>query len=298
MDALRNTKENFSITDISENLLNLMSDLVLVKGPESHILWANKAFQDYYGMTNEQLQGMIDSPITKPDYTLQYIKDDQYVFSTGETLNIPEEPVTRHDGVVRYFNTIKSAIRNEEGDIIMTIGISRDVTDRKEAEEQLRLHNKALESSTEGILITDAEKGSNRIIYANEGFSLLTGYTSEEVMGKNCSFIQGKDTDKNTVAEIRACIADGKKFEGEILNYRKDGTEFWNFLRIMPVVDEKGAATQFIGFQTDITQRKKVEEEMRKALINLEKMNSFMVDRELKMVELKKRVSELEAAQK
>ncbi len=129
----------FAISDISETLLNLIPDLVLVKGAQSHILWANKAFQDYYGMTNEELRGLIDSPLTQPDHTQQYIKDDEYVFTTGKTLDIPSEPVTRHDGVIRYFNTIKSAVRNDSGEVVMTIGISRDITERKKAEEDMKI---------------------------------------------------------------------------------------------------------------------------------------------------------------
>jgi two-component system, NtrC family, sensor kinase len=142
----------FSIKDISETLLNLIPDLVLVKGAQSHILWANKAFQEYYGMSNEQLQGLIDSPVTKPDLTQQYIKDDLYVFTTGKTLNIPEEPVTRHDGTIRFFNTIKSAIKNEAGEVIMTIGISRDVTERKLAEEEMKKALADIEASNKFMI--------------------------------------------------------------------------------------------------------------------------------------------------
>lgn len=131
----------FDISTMGETLLDMIPDMILVKGPESHILWANAAFQKYYGMNNEQLAGMIDAKVSKPDFTQQYIRDDNMVFTTGNTLDIPEEPVTRYDGEVRYFNTIKSAIKNHEGKVIMTIGISRDITDRKIAEE---LEEKAL----------------------------------------------------------------------------------------------------------------------------------------------------------
>lgn len=118
-------------------ILDAITDMVLVKGPQSRIVWANKAFRDYYGMTNEQLQDLIDAPFNQPDYTLQYIRDDAYVFETGNTLEI-EEPVTRYDGTVRIFNTIKSLIRNEAGEKILTVGVSRDISDRKAAETALK----------------------------------------------------------------------------------------------------------------------------------------------------------------
>jgi len=105
-------------------ILDSITDMVLVKGPESKILWANKAFCDFYGMTVEQLQGIIDSPVNKPDYTQQYIKDDAYVFSQGRVLDIPEEPVTRYDGEVRIFHTVKYPIFDEHGRVIMSVGVS------------------------------------------------------------------------------------------------------------------------------------------------------------------------------
>lgn len=130
------TTPKFVIEKYSKKLLNAIPDLILVKGPESHILWANKAFREYYGMSNEKLHGLIDSPITRADHTLQYIKDDEHVFITGKTLDVASEPITRHDGTIRNFNTIKSAIRDEQGVVIMTIGISRDITERLHMEEE------------------------------------------------------------------------------------------------------------------------------------------------------------------
>ncbi len=113
-----------------QQILDAITDMILVKGEKSSIVWANKAFREYYGMSNEQLRDMIDAPLVEPDYTLQYIKDDAYVFESGEILQIPEEPVTRYDGVVRPFETFKAPIRDLSGKVIMTVGVSRDITER------------------------------------------------------------------------------------------------------------------------------------------------------------------------
>jgi PAS domain S-box-containing protein len=130
----------------SKQFLDAISDMVLIKGEKSRIVWANKAFRDYYGMDNEKLRGMIDASFNEPDYTQQYIKDDTYVFTTGKTLDIPSEPVTRFDKTVRYFHTVKSAILDESGKVIMTIGVSRDITDEKTANELIIKKNEELES--------------------------------------------------------------------------------------------------------------------------------------------------------
>ena len=118
--------------DLSEGYLQILdslTDMVLVKGENSRLIWANRAFQAYYNMSNEQLKNRIDSSVNSSDYTIQYLKDDQYVFTTGRSLTIDPEPVTRHDGEVRYFNTVKSAIYNSAGKVCMTVGISRDITE-------------------------------------------------------------------------------------------------------------------------------------------------------------------------
>ena len=120
--------------------------MVLVKGDRSRIAWANKAFRDYYGMSNEQLRQIIDAPFNEAENTKQYVIDDRHVYTTGQTLNIPAEKVTRHDGVVQLFNTVKSPLRDLEGRTRLTVGVSRDITAQKEAEEQLAHHREQLET--------------------------------------------------------------------------------------------------------------------------------------------------------
>lgn len=138
-------------TDLEKckQFLDAITDMVLIKREKSRIVWANKAFRDYYGMDNEKLKGMIDSSISEPDYTQQYIKDDEQVFSSGNSLDIPVEPVVRFDGVTRFFHTVKSAIRDTENNVIMTIGVSRDITDEREAQELISKRNKELEELNE-----------------------------------------------------------------------------------------------------------------------------------------------------
>lgn len=108
-----------------------MSDLVLVKGDRSRLLWANSGFLEYYGMTNEELENIVDSPHSDPDDTVQYVKDDHDVFTSGKTLDIPSEPITDSSGKVAYYHTIKTAIKDDEGRVIRTVGVSRPITDER-----------------------------------------------------------------------------------------------------------------------------------------------------------------------
>lgn len=111
-------------------VLDAIPDLVLVKGPGSRIYWANKAFREYYGMSNEELHGIIEAEFALPDQTPKYVKDDSYVFNTGRVLEIPQELVRGHSGEVRIFHTVKSPLRDENGCIMLTVGVSRDITEK------------------------------------------------------------------------------------------------------------------------------------------------------------------------
>jgi PAS domain S-box-containing protein len=122
---------------VFRQVLDAISDCILVKGPQSRILWANRAFRELYGMSNEQLRNLIDAPFSDPDYTERYLRDDRYVFETGRSLEIPEEPAKRHDGVEVYFNTVKSPITDENGKVVMMVGVLRDITERKRTEALL-----------------------------------------------------------------------------------------------------------------------------------------------------------------
>jgi PAS domain S-box-containing protein len=131
--------------------------------------------------------------------------------------------------------------------------------------EQLALKDRALDVAAEGITIADARLPARPLIYANDGFERLTGYPVGEVLGRNCRFLQGPESDPTAVAEIRAAIAEQRECIVEILNYRRDGRSFWNRLSVTPVRDESGVVTHFIGIQSDVTVRREAEEGLRRA---------------------------------
>jgi PAS domain S-box-containing protein len=121
-----------------QQILDAITDMVLVKGPHSRLEWANKAFLSVYGMTNAQLKGIIDAPFIAPDLTQQYVKDDLQVFSTGLPLEIPDEAMIRHDGKVLTCHTVKAPIFDSTGKVIKTVAVIRDTTERRLMELELR----------------------------------------------------------------------------------------------------------------------------------------------------------------
>ncbi len=103
------------------------------------------------------------------------------------------------------------------------------------------------------MLITDPNQPDNPIVFANAAFSKLTGFGHEEILGRNCRFLQGPDTDQDSVAQLRGAIAARESIELDLLNYRKDGSTFWNRLLVSPVFDEEGQVTYFFASQFDVT---------------------------------------------
>ncbi|MEZ2239551.1 PAS domain S-box protein [Microcoleus sp.] len=138
----------------------------------------------------------------------------------------------------------------------------RDITDRKRTQEILWLYDRAMAATSTGIVISDATKPEHPIVYCNPAFESITGYQRQEILGKNCRFLQGIDTDPAALEIIRQALQTQSECQVILKNYRKDGTAFWNALSISPVRDRTGKLTHFIGVQRDITDRKKAEEDL------------------------------------
>jgi signal transduction histidine kinase len=166
--------------------LDSVSEFVLVKGERSRLLWANRAFREYYGLSNEQLREIIDSDHSDPDDTLQYVRDDHQVYTSGEQLDVTE-PVTRHDGEVGYFATIKTPMRAAEGGpIIGTVGTSRPTDDegKRLVSEDLRGARKdrlsdlrqLIDSLPTCALLVDAKQ---RVIATTRDFNVEFGISPE-----------------------------------------------------------------------------------------------------------------------
>lgn len=117
------------------------------------------------------------------------------------------------------------------------------------------LERRAMSASDVSFTIADARAPGMPLVWVNPAFTATTGYTADEVLGTNCRFLQGPATDRDAVARIREGVVDARTVGETLLNYRKDGTPFWNQLTISPVHDELGILTHFVGVQADVTAR-------------------------------------------
>ena len=123
----------------------------------------------------------------------------------------------------------------------------------------------AVETTRMPMIVTDPNQPDNPILFVNKAFLAMTGYTSDELVGTNCRFLQGPETDKATVNEVREAVAAEREIAVEILNYRKNGSTFWNALFISPVRDKAGKLLYFFGSQLDVSRRRDAEDALRQA---------------------------------
>lgn len=117
----------------------------------------------------------------------------------------------------------------------------------------------AFERTRMPMIVADARQPDYPIVLANKAFLALTGYDAEEILGRNCRFLQGEATSAAAVAEVRSAVAEGRETTVELLNYRKDGSAFWNQLYLSPILDDEGDVAYFFASQIDVTEHHKVQ---------------------------------------
>ena len=138
-----------------------------------------------------------------------------------------------------------------------------DISDRKQAEHSQHIRELAIQAVNQGIIIADPAQPNCPIVYVNDGFESMTGYTATEAVGRSFEFLQGRDTNPNSVAEMYEAFCELRSCTVELLHYRKNGTMFWNAMQFAPVCDDSGKLLQYIGFMSDVTERRHLEERLR-----------------------------------
>jgi PAS domain S-box-containing protein len=121
-----------------------------------------------------------------------------------------------------------------------------------------------LDTCINGITLSDPDQEDNPIVYANEAFELITGYDRDEIVGRNCRFLQGEDRDQPEIDRIREALRERKAVTVTLRNYRKDGTLFYNQFSIRPLYDPDGRLIYYLGTQYDVTEKVRAEEELRR----------------------------------
>ncbi len=266
-DELAEARERLAI------VLANMDDVVYSASPDFQILeYISPAAAKVFGCPPEQFvsdRGLLYSLIRQEDRSL--LVQARSSLATAKTAEVRYR-VRRSDGAVRWVLDRFHLVLDENGFPLRVSGIIRDVTAMVEAEASLRLRERALASSSCGVVISDMRLPGQPILYVNQAFEHITGYSAAEVMGRNCSLLQGVEgEEQEALNEIRQAIMAGRTCKVVLRNYRKNGDYFWNELQLSPLTDEHGVVTHYIGIQNDITStiaatKALVESEQRLAL--------------------------------
>jgi PAS domain S-box-containing protein len=232
----------------------------------------NEGAERIYGYSADEAIGQPVAMLRPPEMASEIGNEIASVWNGAVVSHYETERITR-DGRRIPVSLSVFPIRDADGEIVATSSITHDLSPLRQAEAAERLRNRALDAAQSGVVITDPTLPDHPIVDINPAFARLTGYAREEVIGRNCRFLQGPDTDPETVRRLAEAIAHGRDTIETLLNYRRDGTPFWNNLSLAAVHDASGALTHFVGVLNDVTDRVRLEQELRSALAAAEAGN-------------------------
>jgi PAS domain S-box-containing protein len=257
--SYRNLRKNEEFLD---NVVEHIPDMIFVKDAQSlRFVRFNRAGEQLLGYPREELLGKNDYDFFPREEADFFTAKDRQVLESRELVDIPEETIRNRRNEERILHTKKLPILDETGAPQYLLGISEDITERKQAEESIRKLSQAIEQSPVSIVITDVE-GS--IEFVNAKFTQITGYSYAEALGRNPRILKSGDTPAEEYRQLWQTISSGGVWQGEFHNRKKNGELFWEQATIAPVRDADNVISHYVAVKEDITERKNLEEQLRK----------------------------------
>lgn len=255
--ALRHTNQTL------QSLINASPRAIFTVDLDNRIKVWNPAAEHIFGWTEVELLEQ-SNPIL-PENLEEYntIRNSVMQGITPPSLEIRRP---KKDGTLIEIVFSAAPLRDSSGVINGIVVVVADITEQKRQAEQVRLLQSVVVNTNDAVLITEAEPIDDpgpRILYVNKAFTQTTGYSLEEVVGKTPRIFQGTKTDRAVLDTVRMALSQWQSVTAELINYRKDGSEFWVEFSIVPVADRQGHYTHWIAVQRDITERKQIEQALR-----------------------------------
>jgi two-component system, NtrC family, sensor kinase len=240
-------------------LIDALPDSIYVKDREARKTLANPADLRNFGKAREEdVLGRTDLDLLDGEVARVCYADDLRVITTGEPLVDREEFISSATGERRWLKTTKLPLRDDHGQIVGLVGIGHDITQRRQADEQLRRLSLVVEQSPATVIITDTD---GRIEYVNPTFCAVTGYEPAEVLGQNPRVVKSGETPQEVYRDLWNTITSGREWRGEFHNRKKNGTLFWESVVVAPLKDSDGKISHYLSVKEDITERKRAEAE-------------------------------------
>ncbi len=250
--ALKKSKQHF------RSLIDQAPDAIFLIDDHGNIIKANRTASLKLGYSRKELLKM-----KVPDIDINFSIDgvEQLNKNTREGCSTTFEGLhKKKDGVV--FPVEVHLSRISYGKESCLLALARDISERKRAETTIRMHQRAMDAAANGVIITDARRPDMPVIYCNKAAQTISGYSNEEILGKNCRFLQGDGTDQPEIRRMRRAIAKQQECTVTLRNIRKNGDIFWNEVSLSPVFDETGRLIEYIGIQCDVTYERDLEEQL------------------------------------
>lgn len=255
--ALRHTNQTL------QSLINASPRAIFTVNLENQIQVWNPTAERMFGWSEAELFGQ-PNPIMSED--LEEYKDIKASILQGITP--PSLEIQRQTKNGTPIDIVFSAapLRDSQQTISGMVVVVADITEQKRQAEQVRLLQSVVLNSHDAVVITEAEpldEPGPKILYVNEAFTRTTGYSLEDVFGKTPRILQGPKTDRTVLDQVRIALNQWQPITAEVINYRKDGSEFWVEFSLVPVANQTGCYTHWIAVQRDVTERKKIEQALR-----------------------------------
>lgn len=241
-------------------IVDNIPDAIYLKDNKGRKMIANKADIKNCGFgSEEEIIGKTDFEMFPKEIAEEFWTDDLRVLEHGEVIINREEKLVNLSGESKWLLTSKIPYRDAKGNIIGLVGLGHDISRRKIAEEEMSKLSKTITQSPVSIIITNT---LGRIEYVNPKFTEVTGYTFEEVLGKNPNILKSGNQNDEFYRNLWDTILAGKDWDGEFLNKKKNGDLYWENAKISPIINDEGAIINFVAIKEDITEKKRILKEL------------------------------------
>lgn len=243
------------VKDRVEGVINSLDEMLVVFGLDGGEIISNSAYEKLCTFVHGEQLGRANATIFPEGYIVAEESNDA----------IELTHTSQHQTAERIISWNRTLYKGNDGELLGIVLAGVDITESVALQQELRLKTQAVDEADTPIIITDASKKGFPITYVNKAFEMKTGYALQEIEGQNCKFLQGKNSSVKAINEISSALKEYRPHTTTLLNYRKDGSEFYNQLSITPIRDKHNSVTHMLGFQVDVTDQENAKEFLEQA---------------------------------